>query len=94
MITYGKTVGALIRKRRIELGMRQDTLSKKLGWSNKNTQYLSNCELGKNPFPVKHILNISSALWIDKSLIIDAMTSDYNDCLNRETKGVINESQD
>ena len=94
MITYGKTVGALIRKRRIELGMSQDFLSKKLGWSGKNTQYLSNCELGKNPFPVKHILNISSALWIDKSIIIDAMTSDYNDCLKRETKGVINESQD
>ena len=86
MITYGKTVGALIRKRRIELGMSQDVLSKKLGWSNKNTQYLSNCELGKNPFPVKHILNISSALWIDKSLIIEAMTSDYNLCLKRETE--------
>ena len=86
MITYGKNAGALIRKRRIELGMSQDFLSKKLGWSNKNTQYLSNCELGKNPFPVKHILNVSSALWIDKSLIIEAMTSDYNDCLKRETE--------
>lgn len=86
MITHGKIVGALIRKRRIELNLTQAVLSKRLGWSGKNTQYLSNCELGKNPFPVKHIKNMSSALWIDPMIIAKAMTQDYESCLNDSLK--------
>lgn len=86
MRIYGKQAGSLIRKKRIELNMSQEVLTRKLGWQGKSTQYLSNCELGKNPFPAKHIGKISSALWLDPSMIIEAMTSDYNECLKNTLK--------
>lgn len=84
MRTFGKKTGALIRKRRIELMMTQEVLTKTLGWKGRNCQQLSNCELGKNPLPVKHVNTISIALRLNRSLLLGAMIEDFRDCLEVE----------
>lgn len=84
MRVYGKKTGNLIRSRRSELKMSQETLTKKLGWSGKNSQYISSCELGKNPFPVKHINSLCLSIDVSRDKIINAMIEDFRDCLELE----------
>ena len=84
MRTYSKVTGSLLRKRRKELMMSQEQVMKSLGWKGKNAQQLSNCELGKNPIPVKHINNIALVLKLNRSLILDSMVEDFKRCLELE----------
>jgi transcriptional regulator with XRE-family HTH domain len=84
MRTYSKKTGSLIRKRRIELGMRQEALTKALGWKHVSTQQLSNIELGKNPVPSKHINKLSLVLKLNRSVMLDTIIEDFKDCLELE----------
>lgn len=74
----------LIKTRRKELKLSQSEVHAKLGWQTKNTQYLSNIELGKCQMPPKHIKKLSEAIGIKPEMIIFEMTQDYRDALNKE----------
>jgi hypothetical protein len=76
-------MASLIRNKRLDLRMSQITLTGLLGWKKNNSQYVSNIELAKCPFPSKSISRLSSALYISRAEIIDAMTKDYNESLNK-----------
>lgn len=77
-------ISKYIRSRRIELNLSQQKLTTSLGWNNRTTQYLSNIELGKCSFPSSYVNQLSSALMVDKKIIIDAMVKDFRDSLERE----------
>ena len=81
MMIKSNRTASLIKSRRIELGLTQSDLHKKLGWKVFNTQYISNIELGKCQLPPKHINNFATAIGIDNQIILDAMVLDYKDSL-------------
>lgn len=77
------TCGKLIRKRRLELGMYQVTLSKKLKVT---SQYVANWERGAaNPSP-KYINKIAKILKMDKWALVECMAVDYMNELKRRIK--------
>jgi hypothetical protein len=76
-------MASLIRNKRLDLRMSQITLTGLLGWKKNNSQYVSNIERALCPFPSKSISRLSSALYISRAEIIDAMTKDYNESLNK-----------
>jgi hypothetical protein len=76
--------GNFIRTRRKELMMSQMVLTKKLGFRANHSQQLSNCELGKNPFPIKHIYKLSLALQVSPEIIIGKMLEDYSNSIRKE----------
>jgi transcriptional regulator with XRE-family HTH domain len=77
MRNNSKYLSAFIRSRRIEIKLSQLDLSNKLSWRGNNAQYISNIELGKCPFPAKHIDKLSIALQTSREEIIDKMVRDY-----------------
>jgi transcriptional regulator with XRE-family HTH domain len=84
MINKGILTGSFIRTRRIELGLTQKQLSQKLNWRINNTQYVSNCERGLNPFPVKRVYMLSLALQVSPEIIIGKMLEDYSNSIRKE----------
>ena len=70
-----KHIAKLIRKARVQSGISQVKLSKKMGF--KNGQFVSNIERSKCSLPVRKIGDVTSTLKIDKKEIIDAMVKDY-----------------
>jgi transcriptional regulator with XRE-family HTH domain len=82
-------ISKYIRSRRVELRLSQQKLTRSLGWNSKTTQYLSNIELGKSSFPTRYINQLSCALNVDRSIIIEAMVKDFRDSLENETIGDI-----
>ena len=74
-------ISKYIRSRRIDLGMSQEALKRKLGWKGKTTQYVSNVELGKCSFPAADLCKLSAALQVDRRELIRLMVDDYKDSL-------------
>lgn len=74
---YPSSISKLIYTRRKELKISQIALTKSLNWSSKTSQYLSNIELGKCSFPVKHVNQLSIALQLPRQKIIEALTEDF-----------------
>jgi transcriptional regulator with XRE-family HTH domain len=77
---------SLIRKKRRELDITQQELSRLIGWGeDKNGQFLSNLERGRAQLPPKHINITSKILEIDKMLLIEQMANDYKQSLIKIT---------
>lgn len=74
----------LIKHRLKILNMNQSELSRKLGWTNNNSQYVSNIVTGKCPFPPKSVSILAKSIQVDPSIIVDAMAMDYCEALNQE----------
>jgi len=74
----------LIKNRRKDLGLSQVQATKRLGWSEKNAQYLSNVERGLCAFPVKYINELSCALQVSREMIVEMMTKDYKEQILEE----------
>lgn len=77
MRNNARYLSSFIRSRRIELKLSQLELSKRIGWHTKTSQYISNVELGKCPFPPKSINELSIALMTSREEIIANMVRDY-----------------
>lgn len=71
---YLKKFGERIRNRRIELGLTQDELARKLGYKSRST--INKIELGKNDVPQHKILEFAAALDI---LVEDLMDWEFAD---------------
>lgn len=56
-------IGEIIKKRRLELGISQEELSKKMGYSSKTS--ISKIEKGISDIPLKKIQKLSNFLYID-----------------------------
>lgn len=56
-------IGEIIKKRRLELGISQEELSKKMGYSSKTS--ISKMEKGISDIPLKKIQKLSNFLYID-----------------------------
>jgi transcriptional regulator with XRE-family HTH domain len=82
MKVYANHAGKLVRNTRIERGMTQRALSTQMGWSVKNTQYLSNLERSVSPFPPKYADRMAHVLRIPKNTLISAMVKDFSDALS------------
>jgi transcriptional regulator with XRE-family HTH domain len=90
MRTNAQHLARFIRTKRIELGMSQCDLTKKLGWQSRTTQYISNIELSKCPFPPKSVKLLSDALNTSIDSIVYEMVKDYNLSLNNEVRPTTN----
>jgi transcriptional regulator with XRE-family HTH domain len=77
MIKKSHFVSTLVIQKRKKLQMSQTALSARLGWSNKNAQYVSNVERGLCQFPTKSIKMLSIALQTPVEEIINAFVEDY-----------------
>jgi transcriptional regulator with XRE-family HTH domain len=86
MRTNAQNLARFIRTKRIELGMSQFDLTKKLGWQTKSTQYISNIERNKCSFPPKSVQLLSDALNTSIDSIVHEMVKDYNLSLNNEVR--------
>lgn len=84
MINYSNEVANLMRNRRRELKMSQLKLSKLLGFSSKEAQYVSNIERQKCQFPVHYITKLASALEVSNETIIELMANDYRNAIIKE----------
>lgn len=71
---YLKKFGERIRNRRIELGLTQDELARKLGYKSRST--INKIELGKNDVPQHKILEFAAAL---DMLVEDLMDWEFAD---------------
>lgn len=56
-------IGEIIKKRRLELGISQEELSKKMGYNSKTS--ISKIEKGISDIPLKKIQKLSNFLYID-----------------------------
>ena len=77
-----KHISTLIRKRRLDLKLTQEQLSKRLGY--KNLQYISNIERELCSFPPKRLLDLSSALCVTPKDIKDALIMDFIESIDGE----------
>jgi transcriptional regulator with XRE-family HTH domain len=84
MILKSHSVSDIIFKKRTELKMSQYDVGSKLGWNNKNAQYISNIEKGKCQLPSKSVKSLSLALGVPVEEIIIAMCEDYKRALYLE----------
>lgn len=80
-------VAELIKLKRKELDLTQQELTTKLGWSNKNSMFLSNIERNKCTLPAKHINKMCEAINVDKNYLIGLMLEDYRSELMKESSG-------
>lgn len=81
-------ISKLMRQRRKDLSLSQKDLSKVLGFSEKEGQYISNIERGLCQFPVKYIKKLSEALKVEEETIVEMMSLDYK----TRVKEVLNET--
>jgi transcriptional regulator with XRE-family HTH domain len=84
MIKKSHFVSTLVIQKRKKLKMGQTVLSSRLGWSNKNAQYVSNVERGLCQFPTKSIKMLSIALQTPVEEIITAFVEDYKRGIHQE----------
>lgn len=68
--------GALIRKKRLELGLSMRKLAHTLGVSE---QFVSHIELGKIKLPIERAEDFGNELSIETDTFIMALTQDYTD---------------
>jgi transcriptional regulator with XRE-family HTH domain len=90
MITQSNEVAKLMIERRKQLRLSQTKLSTKLGFSEKNGQYVSNIERGRCQFPTRFINKLANVLEVSEETIIELMTNDYREAVKRE---VLNASE-
>jgi transcriptional regulator with XRE-family HTH domain len=84
MIKKSHFVSTLVIQKRKKLQMSQTVLSARLGWSNKNAQYVSNVERGICQFPIKSIKMLSIALQTPVEEVINAFVEDYRRSIQQE----------
>ncbi len=77
-------LATLIKRRRKQLRLTQRDVHQRLDWKVKNTQYLSNIELGKCQMPAKHLNKLCIALMLTREDIVKEMVKDYQDALIKE----------
>ena len=71
-------IGNLIKLRRTELGMSQEELAEKCGYTNRST--ISRIESGNRDIPVKQLQKIASALGMDaEDLVVEAYKTALED---------------
>lgn len=80
-------LASFIKMKRKQLNLSQEKLTEKMGWPKKTSMFLSNIERGICQFPAKHINALSSALEVEKELIIMMMAKDYESQLLKESNG-------
>lgn len=78
-----RCVSAVISKRD-ELGISQQVLAKKLGYT--RGQFISNFERGLCPFPLNNVKKLCAVLKIDVNEFKQYLLEDYLDKLNKEIK--------
>lgn len=77
-------VGSYFRKKRVESGMTQIELSKRLGYS--TSQFVSNWERGVCMPPLSNMASLCDLLSIPKREIVDLLTDEYRRNLERAVK--------
>ena len=75
-------VSKMLRGKRLELGISQEDLAKKIGM--KQGQFISNIERDLCALPVKYIREISKILDIDPRDITVLMKEDFNEYLDEQ----------
>jgi len=84
MISRAVKLASLMKEHRKIHKISQEKLSLKLGWGPKGSQVVSNIERSKQQIPPKDVNKLSAELMIDRSKIIDAMITDYQQALMTE----------
>ena len=84
MINHANEVSNLIKQKRTELNLSQTDLSRLIGFSSTNGQFVSNIERGRCQFPVKMVKKLSEVLMVSEETIIELMTLDYKKSLMSE----------
>lgn len=70
------SVGKMLKKRRIELGIQQMDIAKKLGYG--SAQFISNWERGISNPPPKVIKRLAKILEIDPEIIYDEIEQSFS----------------
>ena len=84
MIQRSHFVSGLILLRLKELNLTQHQLSIKIGFNQKNPQFISNIIRGKCQFPPHKIKELSLAIGVPVEDVISAFVEDYKRSLYRE----------
>ncbi len=66
----------LLKTRRIELGIKQQEISEKLGYG--SPQFISNWERGISDPPPKKVRQLAKILELDPEIIFDEMERDFS----------------
>jgi transcriptional regulator with XRE-family HTH domain len=84
MIFRTMHVATLIKSKRLEKKFSQQDLSAKLGFTNKQGQFISNIERGLCNLPVQRAKILCELLDIDQETIKSAMILDFTRNVNQE----------
>lgn len=79
-----KEIGSVVKKRRTELGIGQESISKVLGY--KNGQSISNVERGLCSVPKDKIKDLAKGLQMEPEFIAWAMIADYSQMIMEKIK--------
>ena len=87
-------IGEIIKKRRLELGISQEELSKKMGYSSKTS--ISKIEKGISDIPLKKIQKLSNFLYINILKLIknDKEKNDFENVNYKNILKMLNKLED
>ncbi len=84
MLVERKQFGQFLRDRRVEAGLSQEVVAKKLGYS--SAQFVSNWERGISSPPIDRLSNIAEIYQIPHNQLIDVICEETRDYLKAVLK--------